>query len=119
MVPSCAHRETGIRGKIQTEAGKIIGEQKENRYWNDRFTKPRAAQRHAQSLWNRADHVDVVGGNVRKDCAGAENVQKGNQRSRDPDGPRQMAARIARLSCKDRGVFETAKRAKAHLAEDA
>src|SRR5882757_5893630 len=80
MVPSGAHGEASVSGKVEAEAGEIICEQKENRHRDDHFADASAAERYAKRLRDGADDVNVVGRNVRQDRARAENVEQCDQR---------------------------------------
>src|SRR5580704_3432469 len=117
MIPPRAHRETCVRGKAQAEAGKIIGEKEDDCQRNDDRAQRGISRGDAEGLRNCADDIDLVGRDVRKNRAGAEDVQQRDDWRGDQYSAREIAAWVARLSGENGRVFETAQRAEGHFAE--
>ncbi len=119
VVPTGAHGQAAVSGEIQAKAGEIVGEQTENRERNEEVGQRRIVEGYTEGLGNGADNVDLIGRDVGKNRAGAEDVQQGDDGRGDEDGSREVAGGIAGLSGKDGGVFETAESAKGHFGENA
>ena len=119
VVPTGNHGEARVGREVEAEGGEVVGEKKEDRHRDDDPCKTKPGETTAERLWNRADDIDGIGGYISEDGAGAEDVEKSDERSGEEDGAFEVACGIAGFTCEDGGVFESAERAESHFAENA
>src|SRR6266404_7123637 len=118
VVPSSNHWQTCVRREIEAKTRKIIRQKQQNRYRHDDLRCGHPCKTHPQSLRYRSDQVHRIGRDKRENCTCAENIEDRHKRHGQKNRTREMPNRVARLSGKNRRVFEPTQRAKRHLAED-